>query len=196
MSVLHRIVLCIFASGGLFLSAQKSVGATAPETGVLMLPMNCQELLPDPTPFLSFFEAIGRSNVSKDRQFAKRVYRIISLREKFGEAPDRAREQNPVDLLIRRTLCFYREQKAPTTPVAFDDPGLVTFLKNGIGELEKKVTASLFDVELERQQRRAYERKMRSNQGLVEKIQDEADLEAERTFQKLATTAKKRVGTP
>jgi hypothetical protein len=190
-------VAAIFAFGSIFVCGLESsifspAWAASGSDGVSMLPMNCSELLPDTSPYLSFFESVARAAVTKDRKFSRRLYRILSLRDKFAESPERGREQNPVDILVRRTLCFYREQKAPTSPVSFDDPGIVAFLKVSISELETKVKQSLYQVELDRQQRREYERRLKQNQGLVDNIQRQADDEADRTFDQMAKSAKKK----
>ena len=37
-----------------------ALGAVLSEPGVYSLPMNCSELLPDPSPFTQYFEAVGR----------------------------------------------------------------------------------------------------------------------------------------
>lgn len=167
--------------------------ALSPEMGVFMLPMNCSELLPDATPFLNFFEAIARANVLKDQKFTKRLLRVLALRDHFAESGDRSREQNPIDVLIRRTLCFYREQKEPSRPIGFDDAGLETFMRSSLGELEDKVKQAILQSEIERQQRLEYERKLKHNQHMVDRLEQEADEEADRTFTQLAKIARKKI---
>src|SRR5687768_12693389 len=97
----------------LFLSVSTLRAALPPQGGVFMLPLSCSELLPDPGPFINFFEAVARGSVTHDKAFSKRMFKILALREKLSNMTDRTREQNPVDDLIKRTLCFYREQKEP-----------------------------------------------------------------------------------
>src|SRR5947209_14947948 len=93
------------------LAAGRAEAAISSDSSYFLLPMSCAELLPDPAPYLGFFEAVGKGLVAKDRALSKRIFRVLSLREKLAEEPDRAREGNPVDVLIRKTLCYYREQK-------------------------------------------------------------------------------------
>jgi hypothetical protein len=170
--------------------------AALPDTGVVMLPMTCSELLPEISPYLNFFEAVARGNVAQDRSVSKRVYRILLLREKISVTADRFREQNPVDTLIRKTLCFYREQKEPLKPTPYDDAEFLKFLRGALKELELKVEDAVYDVEYERQQRHEYERQLLANQGIVERVKKEADVDAERTFERLTSAARKKVKLP
>jgi len=113
--------------------------AAMPELTGQMLPLNCAELLPDTSAFLNYFESVARGIVTKDRKFSRRLFRILSLREKLAEQGDRSREQNPVDNLIRKTLCFYREQKEPVRPISYDDAEFLKYLRSSITDLEAKV---------------------------------------------------------
>jgi hypothetical protein len=88
-------------------------GARAADVPVTLLPMTCAELLPDLAPYLGFFETVARGQVGQDRVMSRRLFRVLALRERLSDQPERMREPNPVDMLIRRTLCFYREQKEP-----------------------------------------------------------------------------------
>lgn len=160
-----------------------------------LLPMTCQELLPDQSPYIGFLEAVAMGSVTADRNFSKRLLRILALRSKLAETSDRARDSNPVDLLIRKTLCFYREQKEPLKPVPYDDPGLVKFMHDSLKELELKVEDAIYQVEFERAQRKSYELQLQKNKEIVERIRDEAEDSADRSFERIATSAKQKVKT-
>ena len=99
-----------------------ALGAVLSEPGVYSLPMNCSELLPDPSPFTQYFEAVGRGLVSSNRPLATKIFKVIAIRERISDAADRQRDQHPIDVLIRKTLCFYRDTKEPLKAVTYDDP--------------------------------------------------------------------------
>jgi hypothetical protein len=166
--------------------------AVSVDTGVYLLPLNCAELLPDPSPFSNFFEAIARGSVSSDPKLSRRLFRIISLRDKLAETSRGTRDQNPIDVLIRRTLCFYREQREPLKAITIDDPPFLFYLKSSLSDLEKKVDETVFQAELERQQRAEYERRLRDNQSIIERVQKQADTEAEKDFKRLSERARKK----
>ena len=157
-----------------------------------MLPLTCAELLPDYTPFNNFLAAVARSQVTKDRRFSKRVYRLLSLRERIADLGERGRESNPVDVLVKKTLCFFREQREPLKPVSNDDDEFMKFLRLGLKDLESKVDEAVYDWEFERQERREFERRAMKNQKIVDSIMREADVEADSTFDKLARRAKRK----
>src|SRR4051812_4106201 len=90
---------------GVILMTKGAIAAMPLEAGVYLLPINCSELLPDDSPFVQFFEAVGRGNATANRSFSKRIFRLVSMREKAMRSADRIRDQNPVDRLIRKTLC-------------------------------------------------------------------------------------------
>lgn len=159
------------------------------------LPMTCAELLPDTTPYIQFFEAVGRGQVISDRRFSKRVYRILALRERMVDVVEKGRDQNPLDTLIRKVLCFYREQKEPLKPVGYDDAQFLSFIKASLKDLEEKVDETVYQWEFERQQRKAFERRALKNQKLVDALVREADVEADQLFGKLSARAKKKVST-
>lgn len=159
----------------------------------VMLPLNCSELLPDVSPYLQFFEAVALGAVRSDPRFSKRVFRILSIREKVQEKGLMGRTHNPVDVLIRKTLCFYRDQKEPVRPIAFDDKKFLAFLKPASFELEAKVDQAVYDLELERYQRQQYELRLQSNRGSIKKLRAEAERAAESSFNKLTSQAKQKV---
>lgn len=185
--MLQSFVLLALALSSGAIAAPSSQG-----TGTQMLPLTCAELLPDVTPYVMFFDAVGRTQVAQDRRFSKRIYRVLALRDRVNDFADRGVDVNPVDTLVRKTLCFYREQKEPLKPVSYDDPEFLKFLKANMKELDAKVDAAVFQWELERQERREFERRARKNQQIVESVMREADIEADQTFDKLAQRAKKK----
>ncbi len=185
-----KIGLGLWIACSLLVSAP-ALGAHS-EGYAVMLPLTCAELLPDMTPYIQFFDAVGRAEITKDRRFSKRIYRILALRENMLDLSDRGREQNPIDLLVRKTLCFYREQKDPIRPISYDDPEFTKFLKTSIKELETKVEKAVFDWELERQERKEFERRAKQNQKLVNALEREADIEAAQTFSRLSQRAKQK----
>lgn len=159
----------------------------------VMLPLACGELLPDISPYLEFFEAVALGSVKSDPRFSKRLFRILSLRNKLQNRGLLGRAQNPVDTLIRKTLCFYREQKEPVRPIPFDDAKLVAFLKPASFDLESKVDQAVYDLELERYQRQQYELRLDRNQSSIRRLRSEADRAAESSLKKLTSKAKKKV---
>ena len=66
------------------------------------------------------------------------------------------------------------------------------FLKTSIKELETKVEKAVFDWELERQERKEFERRAKQNQKLVNALEREADIEAAQTFSRLSQRAKQK----
>lgn len=165
----------------------------AKELTVYSLPMTCSELLPEQEPFISFFEATARGSVVKDKVLAKRIFRILSLRERINDTPDKIRDQNPVDLLIRKTLCFYREQKEPVKSVPFDDEKYISFIKSTLPELENKVKDAVFETEYLRASKKQYEAKLKENESAVEQMRRQAEREAEEEYDKATVLAKKKV---
>lgn len=161
-----------------------------------LMPINCLELLPDSSPFTGFFEAVARGSAAKDRALSKRLFKILSMRERISNVVDQNREPNPVDTLIQKTICFYREQKEPLKPITFDDVDFVKFLKSGLKDLEGKVDDTVFHVEYERYQRQEYERRASNNRGIIEKLQSEADRDAENTFDRISAAARRKVRVP
>lgn len=171
-----------------------SVGHSAiNEPGVYMMPMNCSELLPDNTPFTNFYQAVARAAVATDKAFAKRVLRLLALRDKIADTVERSRELNPVDTLLRKTVCFYRETKDPLRPVPFDDNDFIQFLKGSLKDLEVKVEDAVFQVEFEKYQRTEYERRVGQNQSAIQSLNRDATREAENSFERLSQAAKRKV---
>jgi len=183
-----RTLAIIFAVFSSFLWALPS------ESGVYSLPLNCSELLPDPGPFMNFFEGVARSSIIKEPRLAKRIFRLLAYRTKVSEL--RPKDQNPVEVLIRKTLCFYREQREPLKAVAIDDEKFLAYLRASLKELENKVEDAAFQVELERQQREAYEKKLQGNERLVERLSNQMENEVDREFERLAKAARRKIQAP
>lgn len=160
-----------------------------------LLPLSCQELLPDPSPFIGFMESVANGAVTTDKNFSKRIYRVLALRNKLGESNQSVRDANPIDMLIRKTLCFYREQKEPLKPVPYDDPLFVKFMHDSLKELELKIEDAIYQTEYELAQRKQYEFQLQKNKDVVDRIREEAEDNADRSFDRLATSAKQKVRT-
>ena len=171
-------------------------GRAAVAPGNYLMPLNCLELLPDSSPFTGFFEAVARGMAGKDRQLSKRLFKILSLRDRIANQVDQNREPNPLDTLIQKTICFYREQKEPLKPITFDDADFIKFLKNGLKDLEGKVDDTVFHVEFERFQRQEYERRANKNRGTIEVLQREAERDAENSFDRISSAARRKVRVP
>jgi hypothetical protein len=178
---------------GLFFAALPAWGIINPDTGVYMMPMNCGELLPDPAPYLNFFASVARNSVGTDRALSRRLFRVLSLREKIQENAEKKHTPNPIDMLVEKTVCFYREQKEPLKPVSSDDAEFVKFIKGAVADLENKVNDAVFTIEYDRQQRLEFERRARANKGIVQRLEDEADREADVSFEKLSKAARRKV---
>ena len=179
----------------LFLLCIPWLMATVQAGEVFLMPMNCSELLPDNQPFVQFFDSVALGVLPKDRAFAKRLLRIKSLREKVFETKDKGREDNPVDLLLRETVCFYRKTKDPIKQIPFDDADFVSFLRKSIKTLEAKVDDAIFQLEYERHQREIFEKKSEKNQALLRSLENEALEDANRTFSKISKAAEKKART-
>ena len=161
-----------------------------------LLPTTCAELMPDSQPYLGFMEAVALGGAQSDRNFSKRVLRILALRTKLNEVSERARESNPIDRLIEKALCFYREQKEPLRPVPYDDPTFIKYLKESMRELELKVEDAVYQTEVERVQRKHYELQLQKNRELVEDLRNEAETQADRSYQRLSSSAQQKVKNP
>lgn len=180
------ILLSLFALG------PRCLGVYEQRTAV-MLPLNCSELLPDSRPFTDFFEAVAVGVVREDPPFARRLFEILSIRSKLFESARRFKEENPVDLLIQKTLCFYREKKDPLKPVTYDDKDFRLYLKRVSVELQQKVNDAVYQWEMERYQRSQYEMQLEKNRKVIDGMRDEADRAADHTLQKLSKKAEKDV---
>lgn len=166
------------------------------ETGTFLLPLECSELLPDNTPFVHFFEAVARGGLKADKRLSERLYKVLALRERMNTANEQSREQNPVDILIRKTLCFYREKKEPLKTVTYEDAAFLSFLRGSLADLESKLEETIFQREFDKQQRKEYERLLTENKGIEDTIRRQAELEADRSFERISNSAKRKVRAP
>ncbi len=178
-----------------FLISAKGVHAAigGADAGVYLLPLECSELLPDNGPFLNFFEAVGRGNIRKDKNLSQRIFKVLAMRERLEQSGGQSRESNPVDLLVRKSLCFFREKKDPLRMVPYDDPQFLDFLRVSMGDLEKKIEEMIFQKEFDKAQRKEYERKLTENQELEDKVRGQAEVDADRNFDRLSKAARRKV---
>lgn len=170
--------------------------AVLTEPGVYLMPMNCSELLPEPTPFTNYLEAVGRGLVASNRNLSARIFKVLAIREKTGDAFDRNRDQHPIDILIRKTVCFYRDTKEPLKPVTYDDSNFISYLAASMPELEKKVGEIVYQYELEEAQRKRFAKILEKNSHLIQSMKDEAEAKAESEIDKLTKKAKSQVKDP
>jgi len=161
--------------------------------GVFMMPYNCPELLPDNTPYIEFFTAAAKGAATNDPKLSARLFRILKMGERVNNDFDRSRKENPIDVAIRKTICFYREQKDPMSPIPFDDRGFLTFLNSSIRELETRVDDIVYQVEFEKFQRREYELRALRNRSKIATIEKKADRAADNSFEKLSQAARRKV---
>ncbi len=179
-----------------FLQCTLVGAAPTADNTVFLLPLECSELLPDNTPFVRFFESVARGRLRQDKTFAKRIFEVVALRDRIQNTGAQAREQNPIDLLIRKTLCFYREKKDPLRLVPYDDADFLAYLKPNLGDLEKKVAEVIAQREYDREQRLEYERMLTQNQALEDAVRAQAELAAEKEYERLAKKARMKAKAP
>ncbi len=177
----------------LLILLQVRVNGALDSSMTVMLPTSCTELLQKTEPFIDFFEAIGRGVAKTDRELSKRIFAILVLREKLKESSVIRDKNNPVDVVIQKALCFYREQKEPLKEVSYDNPQLLIFIKQSISELEKKVQDTIFEYELERFRRKYYELKLEQNNKFTKTLRLEAEKIAESKYKSISERAKKKV---
>jgi hypothetical protein len=172
-------------------------GVSTPHaTGTFLLPLECSELLPDHSPFVRFLEAVARGGLKSDKRLSERLYKVLAMRERMNTANEQSREQNPVDILIRKTLCFYREKKEPLKTVTYDDALFLSFLRTSLADLESKLDETIFQREFDKQQRKEYERLLTANKEIEDSIRRQAELEADRSFERISNSAKRKVRAP
>jgi len=179
-----------------FLTYGSGFSAVLSDPGVYSLPMNCSELLPDPSPFINYFEAVGRGVVTSNKKLSSRIFKVLAIREKVSDAFDRQRDQHPIDSLIKKTLCYYREQKEPLKPVTFDDSNFITYLSQSMTELESKVNEVVYQWEVDEAQRKQFEKIVEKNQQLIQKMKILAEEQADAEVKRIAKKAKKTVKDP
>lgn len=170
-------------------------GAIAAPAGppVFLLPMACSELLPDTDPFIRFLDSVARGNLLTENALSKRIFRLMALREKVAETIRIGRERNPVDIMVQKTLCFYRQQKEPLKPVPYDDEAFLEFLKGGIDDMEKQISAAIRQEEIERFQKKEFERKLEQNREREDQLRRQAQRDAEKEMKQISESAKRQV---
>lgn len=191
-----RVLASIGVLAAACLSA-KGVGATSLRgAGTVTLPMTCAELIPETEPFTQFFEAVARGSVTTKSRLSKRMFRVLALREKLKEIGKRHKDDNPIDQIIRKTLCFYRESTDPVRAVPFDDAAFLKFIESSIDEVEKKSEEAVYQSEYVRLQKEEYEKRLDRNQDLIEQLRQEADRSAQKSYDEISTKAKRKVQAP
>lgn len=172
---------------------QPPVSAAVESSSIVMLPASCAELLQQTEPFINFFEAVGKGVAKTDKELSKKIFSILILREKLEESSTARGRNNPIDILIQKTLCFYREQKEPLKEVSYDNSRLVSFLKESISELDKKVQDAIYEYELERFRREYYELKLEKSNKFAQTLRLEAEKIANLKYKTISERAKKKI---
>jgi hypothetical protein len=162
------------------------------ENATYLLPLNCSELLPDNTTFLSYFEAVGRGQVISDKTLSRKIFRVLALRDKLNSTPDLFQGINPIDVLIRKTLCYYRQQKDALQVVTYYDPKMVSYLKENIKDLETKVDSAIFNCQFQQETKEALEKRAKKNEALVQDYMKEAQKSANQSFEKITKEAARK----
>ncbi len=183
----------LFRHTAFLLGLLVSIALGAMSTPVYLLPMNCAELVPDSGPFMHFFESVASGIAANNRALSKRLFRVLSLRERVAVETGRVGDANPVDPLIRRFLCYYREQKDPLRIISYDDSEFLGYMKKELPNLEKQVDDSVYRVAFEEQSRIEFDRRLQLHQSLIEVVRDEAGREADLVFEKVIESARKKV---
>jgi hypothetical protein len=170
--------------------------AALPRGREVMLPMTCSELFPETEPFAHFFEAVARGAVTTNARLSKRMFRVLALRQKLADSGKLHKDDNPIDTILRKTGCFFRETKDPARPVPFDDAQFLKYIETSIDEVENKSEAAVYEAELARLQREEYEKRLEANQGLIDQLRQEADRAAQKSYDQLSQKARKKVQSP
>ena len=157
--------------------------------------MNCSELFPDNSTFLSYFEAVGRGQVAEDKVLSRKVFRILALRDQLNAAPELFEGTNPVDVLIRKTLCYYREQKDALQVVPYYDPKMIRYLKDSMKDLESKVDLAIFNCRFQQETKEALEKRAKKHEAIVRELKNEAQQSARQSFEKISREASKKART-
>lgn len=163
------------------------------ESPIYSMPRHCNELLPDILPFTQFLDSVARGLVATDKKLAKRLFTLIEMRNKLEASGEVDSLTNPVNILIRKTLCYYRGQRGATAVIAFDDTGLIKFLKENLKELEAKVEAEVLAEQTLKAQMAEYERRLKQNETVVEALKEQASNDASKRYSEISKKAKRRV---
>lgn len=172
-----------------FVDSSRAAPAGPP---VYLLPMACSELLPDTDPFVRFLDSVARGNLTSEPALSRRIFRLMALRDKVRDTLRSGTERNPVDVMVQKTLCFYRQQKEPLKAIPYDDDGFVQFFKSSIDDLEKQVNAAIQQQQLEKFQKQEFERKLEANREREEKLRIQAQREAEKEMKRLSDSARRQ----
>jgi hypothetical protein len=176
-----------------FLFSLGAFGAPTKDSATYLLPFNCSELMPDNTPFVNFFESVGRGQILSNKTLSKQIFKVLALREKLNQKPDLFQGINPIDVLIRRTLCYYREQKDALQVVPYYEPKLLGFLGQSMKDLEKTVESTLLDLQLQVLNQEELGRRARQNDALVAAERGRAQQSANQIFDQIAKDAVRKV---
>lgn len=177
---------------GILLSFQPVLFGLNKGEPTYLLPLNCSELLPDNSAFLSFFESVGRGQVISQKDLSQKIFRVLALRDKLAEVAKSDTGSNPIDIVIRRTLCFYRQQREALQPVPYYDAKFISFLKENIQELEQKVEAVIIESQYKVFHQEMLEKRAKQNQSLVEEAKRRADKSADQVFERLTRRASQK----
>lgn len=189
-----KTTLSIYMLSVFFWVAVKGHAAiSSKDSETYLLPLNCTELLPDNTPFVSYFELVGKGQVLSNKPFSRRVFKILALRDQLNSAAHLFEGSNPVDIMIRRTLCFYREQKDALQVVPYYDPKMVAFLSDGMKDLEKKVETVILDLQLQSLNKERLARRAKQNEALVQTEKKMAEKSAIQVFERINQQAAQKV---
>jgi len=163
-----------------------------PRSAVYVMPINCSELMPDNTPFTGYFMTVAQGAVTTDKKLASQMFEILALKQTLADKKDWATKINPVEVLIRKVICFYRQEKEPLKVIPYDDQDFITFLKTAMPELETRINDAIYQIAFEKTQKKMFELRLSQNQKAVESLRKKAAGEARTTFKKLTADAAKK----
>jgi len=192
---LNRLILIMFCLYWGRATTQLFGAIDHKESETYLLPLNCSELLPDNTPFVSYFELVGRGQVVSNKPFSRKVFKILALRDKLNASSHLFEGSNPVDIMIRRTLCFYREQRDPLQLVPYYDPKMVSFLSEGMKDLEQKVERVILDLQTQALDKERLARRAKQNEAVVQNEKRLAEKSAIQIFERINQQAVRKVKT-
>lgn len=155
----------------------------------ILLPLNCSELLPDHSTFLGYFESVGRGQVTRNKRLSQRIFKVLALRQKLQDSTSLYQGRNPIDALVRGTLCFYRQQKDALSPVPFDSPAIVSFISESMNELEGKVEAVILETEYRKAVGAILRKKAQMNEEIIDQEKQLAARKAQELFKVLSDKA-------
>jgi hypothetical protein len=77
--------------------------------------------------------------------------------------------------------------------VPYDDPAFGRYLKTALGDLESQVERAVFEWEYEKLQRQDFERQLELNTNVVNRLREQADVDADRIFERVSREARRKV---